>query len=376
MSQAVLAGLAGVSQGYVSQVESGRKVVDRRSTLVRIAAALQVTVADLLGQPGDPTDPAKAGAADAVPALWAALIEIDEGERRTPTRSLEQTEADIQRINELRRRSDYAPTMAMLPGLMLDAAAHGGPQLVQAAYQAASGLQHLGYRHLALTAAKIMVAAAQDTEDPAWIAAARATYTLALPIEAAGVASRSANRALAAVQADAGGSPESRQMLGLLHLAAGFTATVDGRDDDAQAHLAEATREATSLGDPADGVGFNHMSFGPTNVGLWRMAAAVELGEHGRAVELAGAVRPDPLRMTSRHQAYWVTLGHALANSGRQDAEALSAFIRAERVAPATFALNPLGRDSVVAMVRRARRRSVAGDLRVLARRVGIEVQD
>lgn len=74
MSQAVLAGLAGVSQSYISQVESGRKTIDRRSTLVAIAAALQVTVADLLGQGTDPGDPARERAAECVPAIWSALI--------------------------------------------------------------------------------------------------------------------------------------------------------------------------------------------------------------------------------------------------------------------------------------------------------------
>jgi transcriptional regulator with XRE-family HTH domain len=102
MTQAVLAGLAGVSQSYISQVEAGRKGVERRSTLVAIAKALRVTVADLLGQPGDPTDPLKAGAADAVPAIWAALIEIDEGERRAPTRTHEQMNAAIKQVAGLR----------------------------------------------------------------------------------------------------------------------------------------------------------------------------------------------------------------------------------------------------------------------------------
>ena len=44
--------------------------------------------------------------------------------------------------------------------------------------------------------------------------------------------------------------------------------------------------------------------------------------------------------MANRHQAYWMTLGSALAASGRHDAEALVAFIRAERAAPSTFRMN------------------------------------
>ena len=376
MTQAVLAGFAGVSQSYISQVESGRKTVDRRSTLVQIAKALKVTVADVLGQPGDPTDPAKGGAADAVPAIWAVLIEIDEGERRPPARTPEQVEAEIERLDVLRTRSDYAVMTGALPGLLLDAAAIGGLPLAQAAYQTSACLRHLGYRHLALPAAKIALAAAQHAEHPAWIGATRFAYTLALPIEAPGIAARVAARALTDLQAAAGRSGDARQMLGQLHLSAGFMAIVDARADEAQAHLAEAAREATSLGDPADGGGFNRSCFGPTNVGLWRMAIEAERGDHGRVLELARTVRPDPLRMANRHQAYWMTLGSALANSGRHDAEALVAFIRAERAAPTTFAMNPLGRDAVVAMVRRARRRSVSEDLRVLARRIGIEVAD
>lgn len=50
------ADLAGLSQPYVSQVESGRRSVERRATLAAIAAALQVSVAELTGRqdPGDP----------------------------------------------------------------------------------------------------------------------------------------------------------------------------------------------------------------------------------------------------------------------------------------------------------------------------------
>ncbi|MFY1688049.1 helix-turn-helix domain-containing protein [Plantactinospora sp. WMMB782] len=373
MTQTVLAGLAGVSQSYISQVEAGRRVVDRRSTLVGIAAALQVTVADLLDQPGDPTDPAKAGAADAVPAIWAALIEIEEGERRAPGREVDELTAAIEQSAGLRLRADYAAMAPLLPGLLLDAAAYGGTVLARVAYQASACLRHIGYRHLARTAAKVAVTAAQEAESPAWIGATRFACTQSLPMEAPELAARVADRALGDLQSTAA-AQDVRQILGQLHLAAAFTSAVAGRQDDARSHLAEASREAASLGDPNDGMGFNECGFGPTNVGLWQMSIAAESGEHGRVIELARTVRPETLKATIRHQSYWLDLGRALAASGRTDREALVAFIRAERVAPALFAMNPIARDSVVAMVRRAQRRSVSEDLRVLARRFGIEV--
>jgi transcriptional regulator with XRE-family HTH domain len=372
MTQSVLAGLAGVSQSYISQVESGRKSVDSRSTLVAVAAALKVTVADLLGQPGDPTDPLKAGAADAVPAIWAALIEIEEGERRRPTWAKERLADAVGRAARLRTRSDY-PTMAgLLPDLLIESAASGGVALARAGYEASVCLRNLGYRHLSLPAARIAVAAAQEAAHPAWIGATRRANVWALPVEASAVADRAVTRTLTDLQAKAA-VPNVREMLGMLHLSAALVCATEGRADDARAHIAEASREATALGDPVDGVGFNEACFGPTNVGLWAMAVAAELHDYGRVVELAREARPSPLREAGRHHAYWLTLGRALAHSGRRDQEAMAAFMRAERAAPVLFALNPQVRDTVVSMVNRARRRSVSEDLRILARRIGIE---
>jgi transcriptional regulator with XRE-family HTH domain len=373
LTQAVLAGLAGVSQSFISHVESGRKSIERRVTLVAIARALQVTVADLLGQPGDPTDPLKGDVAVAAPAIRAALIEIEEGERRTPRQEPGELAAAIAHMAELRIRSEYAAIAPLLPPLLPAAAAAGHIPLVQVAYQTSACLRRFGYRDLALSAARIAVQAASEAEDPAWLGAARFAHVLTLPVEVAATTGRLADRTVAQLQTDAA-DPNVRQVLGQLHMSASLAHAVAGHADDAAAHLRAAEEEAATLGDPPDGLGFNQHAFGPTNVGLWRMAVAVEAGEYGRAVELARQVDPAPLRVVDRHQSYWLDLGRALAHSGRTDREALVAFTRAERVAPVPFSVNPLVRDSLAAMVHRARRRAVSDDLRILARRVGIDV--
>ncbi|MFC4105835.1 helix-turn-helix domain-containing protein [Micromonospora zhanjiangensis] len=373
LSQAVLAGLAGVTQSYISQVESGRKTIDRRSTLVAIAAALQVTVADLLGQGAEPGDPARERAAECVPAIWSALIEIEDGERRASTRSREQLAADIARSDQLRTRSHYPAMARLLPDLLLEAAAVGGIVLAQVAYQASTCLRQLGYRHLALNAARVAVTAAEDAEEPAWLGAARFAYAQSLPIESASLAARAADRSLIELQAGASDG-RIRQMLGQLHLSAALTSTVSGRPDAGRDHLAEATREAATLGDPPDGAGFNGCGFGPTNVRLWEMSIAAELGESARVIELSRTVRPQVLAASIRQQSYWLDLGRALAESGRRDTEAVAAFVRAEQAAPAPFMLNPLAQDAVVAMVSRAKRRAIPDDLRLLAGRMGVSL--
>lgn len=373
MTQAALAGLAGLSQSFISHVESGHKSIERRSTLVAVANALQVSVPDLLGQPGDPTDPRKAAAVAAVPAIRVALVEIEEGERRAPARGPDEMAAAVDHIDELRIQSDFAAMAGLLPGLLYDAAAYGGVTLVRVAAAAPVCLRTLGYRDLSRPAAQMALSAALDAEDPAWISAARFVYSGAMPVEAAGTTRKITDRAVAELQANAA-DPRVRQMLGMLHLAASLASAVDGRPDDAQAHLRAAGQEARTLGDPEDGRGFYGMGFGPTNVGLWRMTVAAELGEHGRVVELAEKVHPGPLRIGDRHFYYWLDKGRALAHSGKTDARARAAFLYAERVAPQPFSLNPMAHDAVLAMVNRAKRGAVPKDLRVLALRLGIEV--
>lgn len=277
------------------------------------------------------------------------------------------------RSDQLRNRSNYPAMARMLPGLLLEAAAVGGTMLAQVAYQASTCLRHLGYRHLALNAARVAVAAAEEVEEPAWLGASRFAYAQSLRIESAPLAARAADRSLAELQGNAR-DERVRQMLGQLHLSAALTSAVSGRADVARDHLAEAAREAATLGDPSDGAGFNGCGFGPTNVGLWEMSIAAESGESGRVIELSRTVRPQVLSASIRQMSYWVDLGRALAESGRRDAETLAAFVRAEQAAPVPFALNPLVQDAVVAMVQRVKRRAVPNELRLLAGRLDISL--
>jgi hypothetical protein len=330
-------------------------------------------VADLLDQPGDPTNPLKADAAAAVPAIRLALVEIEEGERRPSTRPADELAAAIDHLAHLRIGSQYTEMAHLLPSLLTEAAAVGGVTLAQVAYEAQVCLHCLGYRDFALSAARLAVSAAEDAEDVAWIGAARFAHTLAMPVEAASTSRRIAVQSLSDLQARAA-DPQVRQMLGQLHLSAAMWSAVEGSTSDTADHLVAAQAEAETLGDPVDGTGFNMLAFGPTNVRLWQMNVAVELADYGKTIELAQDFRPVALRAADRHQAYWLAYARALAHSGRNDQAALAAYINAERAAPTPFAVNTKARDGVRAMVYRAKRRAVPHELRTLAHRLGIEV--
>jgi len=372
LSQAELAGLAGLSQGYLSQIENGVRSVEMRSTLIALAGALDVSVADLLGQTSDPTDPVRVRASEAVASIRVALVALDVGDIDPPTRGPDEMAQAVEYAMRLRQQSEYLTLAPLLPSLLRDAAGHPGTDaLTRIAYEASVCLRNLGYRDLSWPAAKIAVAAAQEFGDPAWMGAARFVYTLSLPMEAAAAARKVGEQGLVDLQR-AAGDPSARQMLGQVHLSAAFASAVARKPLDVGAHLQEAEREAASLGGDPDGTGFNLSFFGPTNIALWKMTIFSELGEYGKAMELAKDLHIDGIPIANRRQSYHMTLGRALAHNGKGDKLALIELAKAERAAPASFRLNPLTRDIVSAMITRARRKAVAEELATMAQRLGI----
>jgi transcriptional regulator with XRE-family HTH domain len=325
MSQDVLAGLAGVSQGYVSKIESGAKEIERRSTLVAIAKALQVTVADLTGD--DSTDPLLVEARAALPAMEAALIELSLRERRAPARSVSELLAAVDHVAMLRRTGSVAALAPVLPELLLDLAGHDHGALLEMTGVAALTLRHLGHRNMARDAAELMMALAQEREQWAWIAYARHQWIRSMPLETYSLAARHAERIADDIQPHLR-DPEVRQAYGQLHLQAALCSAVAVQPDVADAHLAEAEQEAASLGEP-NGVGWNNQYFGPTNTRLWRMVIANELAEPGRAVELGQQFMPAEDAPADRRGTYWLEMGRAVAQSGQNDREALTMLARA-----------------------------------------------
>lgn len=365
MSQAVLAGLVGVTQGYVSQVENALAVIDKRSTLAAFAAALQVSVAELCEAEVAHAGP-RARAEAAVPQLRVVLTEISLGERYLSQRGAEQVRDAVVRLRMLRDRSDYATILPELPQLARDASAMGGVELAAVGYLCASALRELRHGDLAWTAASICATAAGSVEDPTWMAVSASARLHAMPTES-GRALTFAERALA--EAEPFTSAEGvRRVYGMLHLQAALAATVAADTAGARTHMAEAVRLATELGEPQRAPALTpHMHFGPTNVALWRISAALEAGDPVTAAAMSENTAPQRLESPTRTTMFWIDRARALAGL-RRDEQAVTALLQAEATAPQLFRLRREAQDAVATLVGRARRHHMSTPLGRLAR--------
>jgi transcriptional regulator with XRE-family HTH domain len=363
--------------GYVSQIEAGKRPLERRSTQVAIAKALNISVAQLIGSPTDREDPLLDRAVAHVPAVRQVLVEVAADALGRPTRDRETLANAAREVTHLRSIADYASMAPLLPGLLRDLRGHGvsmAPQLIEVVDGGVYALKALGFHDLAHSLITMALPIAQEYDVPAWIGQARYTWVQSLGPESSELGTRVAQAAADDLQGST--DSDTRQMYGHLHLMAAMSAAVSTRAVDAWAHLAEAEALAGELGEPERigpvAAGFNGNWFGPANVAFWRLAVAAELNDLGQAQQVQRRVDPSAMPVPGRWVYFWTDLARALAGHGR-DQEALHALARAERAAPQHFRFNPAVRDLVATLLVRARRRAVAGELTQLARTLGLD---
>lgn len=135
----------------------------------------------------------------------------------------------------------------------------------------------------------------------------------------------------------------------MLHLR---TAVAAARHQDRQTAgelLGRATRAADQLGEDAN---YWQTGFGPTNVELHRLSAALDLGDVAYVVDRGPGVAVNHMP-TERGVSHMIDVARALSLVARDD-EALDYLLTAERAAPTMVRHNPVVRETVKAMHRRA----------------------
>lgn len=380
LSLRAVAGLAGVSAGYLSRVERGERAVDRRSVLEALAAALQVSPGELTGQPYRLADPEDVRVRGEVATLELALAEPAlEPPWRGERRSWREVAPDLARLNTVHRpAADYTAQSRLLPGLLagLRGALVESPDdrrqvlygLLDGYHAAEELAKSLGVPGLPQLAVLHAQQIAEDLDEPAALGLAAWLRAIAL----GGVGrERVLDLCSRAVDdlADELADPSTAQMVGALHLTSALANAALRRGDDAATHLAEAQRLAELQ--PDDTADFGLVYFGPDNVGIWRVSIAVELGEGGKAAEIASGVHPGAVPSKARQAMFWADLGRGLAGGRATRAQAVEALRRAEDISPHTVRNNVLVREAVADLLRRARRESSGRELRGLAYRMG-----
>jgi membrane protein len=245
--------------------------------------------------------------------------------------------------------------------------------LTQAAYHAFVLATTFGYVHLAQQAALRALDAARVAESPEL--EAFAMFAMAPSVARTGGrrrAVRMLDRALADAQpltAIRDGDTLGAETFGLLHLMGAHFAARNSDAAVAADHLDEARRIAVLTGE-RNGL---RQHFGPTNVTVWRVAIGAELGQ---GPEVAERIEREPIDLDilgskDRVAALHFDLARSWAQAdGERDGFALRHLDAADRAAPQRIRNDPIARDLVVTLDRRARRR--VWELDSLRNRFGI----
>ncbi|MGH3936456.1 MAG: helix-turn-helix domain-containing protein [Pseudonocardiaceae bacterium] len=385
LSLEVAAGLAGISKGYLWMLEHGQRGFNRRGLLEDLAAALGCSVADLTGQPYLPPDRETAAATPAISEISVALHSATlDDVPDVPARPIAELVKAAAKANRHRDNAHYALAVQGLGAVIIElhvwavTGVGGDRQIALAALaEACQVAYHLarltGRAELAMTAAERGYEAGRRSERPDLIGLMAMNRSGGLmKLGARWRATSICATALDEVTALPGPTPDdtrTAEAQGMLLLTAGLWAAHEGRPEDTAVYLMEAGDLAAHTGER------NHMRFhfGPTNVAAWELGLAVECGTGPDAAERFVSAPIDFSVFSSKEREADVTfdLARAWAQAdGVRDGEALRALDRADRLAPLRVRNDPIARDLVLTLDRRAKRQM--WELSSLRNRFGI----
>lgn len=369
--------LAGMNRMTLSRIETGQRALDKRSEIVALANALQISPSELTNQPEPVPGKDKGNRDVTVKAVRCALTAAEFGYPGGLVLSVDVLRSRIAYVQEARRRGRLADVATRLPGVIRDlhtsiAAGRDVAELLPLATLlhvdvVAHWLHDAGAPELRLQAAALARDMAGEHGETATLAVAAWGTAVALLTD----------RMLDVAQAelDAITPPATTSatagVLGGLAMTRALVASVDKRPGDVDAPMEAADELAQRFSAANERLGF---AVGPAEVGVRRMKLALEAGEPDRAVSIAEHVRPQEISFIARKAGYWMEYGQALARlRGRHD-DAVRALCTAEQLFPERVRRNPFVQDALAELLTRSRRDAVGRELRRMAYRAGLPV--
>ncbi len=352
----------------MSKIERGEREIRRLDVLADVARGLRVTLGDLLGEPVLMEDEDKN---DDVPAIRDALMAPRRLSRTLFSSAMSPEYIDPAPVAQLvegawssYQKGDLGRVVAALPGLIKTSQGMESASADDTAYRracaavsarvhhlAATTLSKIGEADLAWIAAERAMQAADEADDPLVLASAARSGTHALlavgrfddALELGDVAAKWL------VPRMRDGDPAALSLYGMLYLRTAVAAARQQDRSTANELLSHAGRAADQLG-----VDANHWQtgFGPANVELHRLSAALDLGDISQVIESAPRISVDHLPV-ERQVTHLIDFARALSLVAKDD-EALSALLTAEQKAPGIVRHSTAVREVVRSMYRRA----------------------
>jgi transcriptional regulator with XRE-family HTH domain len=380
LSQAVLAGLIGRSESWLSQVERGRRTVDSHAVLTRMSEVLHVDIAELTGPASQEAGPRPYKGAAAIEqammcydSLSGAISGAQDRRRCDIANLTGRTRAAHHRYQATR----YEEAGGLIPGLIRDAEAADSdkPDISRAralVYDTTAALlNRVGEYGLAWVAADRAVAAATQSGQPllAALSAYRLAYILPNHKHAPEAVEVAMSAASALERAMTSPSNEYLSIYGGLHLAAASAAAASYDTSLAPTLLHKARAVAERLGEDANLLG---TAFGPVNVAIHMLSVSVRLADSRTAVEIGESLDAEviPRGLIGRRTQVHLDLARAYSLR-RHDAAAVNALLAAERLSPQLVRFDERTRELITGLLHREHRPSTP-QLRPLARRAGI----
>lgn len=367
MTQGQLAAAAHVGRATLSTVENGHAAAST-VWIGAIAGALGVDAGVLYGE----DEPKQL--LDVLPVLRRALAATDLMDPDLEPQPIEKLKALSAQVARWRKDTAYRKVVDALPDLVdqLLITGHQGGEPAFAmlcdAYRAANTVAHkLGYSDLSLTATERMEWAATRSGDPLLLATTH--YVKAATLSRVGApqqALRLLNRAMADIEPIVDEDATAAAVYSILHMRAGTIAAAMGDADTSRSHLAEATQLAKHFG--PERIVYD-TPVGATNIALYRVCAEVDLGEPGKALEVAKGTRFPDRFPKERAGYFWLDTARAHLLAGDVD-EAISALYESRLAAPEHFRSSSSAKNIIKTAAVQQRRASES--LRSLANYAGL----
>lgn len=378
-TQAVVAGLAGVTEDYLSQIERGRKT-PTLPLVHKFSKILGVRVSELLGESATEHDERVHPIGYAVQRALMSYSGADDSPDLAVLRGRVDSAWSIWQGSQRR----YTEISEMLPALITDVQA---AQRGLAGTSAAAGrrevqrigadlyfllrtfTKRIGRTDLSLLVADRGVMASEAADDPVRIAAAK--WNLGHILLAQGEADGAEDVAMTAIEdlqrAMPGDDGDAVGMAGALWLVSAVSAVRSNDPWTARDRLREhALPAARMTGD----TNVMWTVFGPTNVGLHAVSVETEMGEAGEALRLADDVDISGTPSLERKTTFALEVARCYEQK-RDDPGVFLHLVNAEASGPEDMRYNPLARDLVQGLLKRARP-TYAPQVRALAERIDL----